>query len=469
MPLTESLAQISARRPWLTIGVWLVVLVIALALIQNLLGSATTTDFRLAGRYESERAATLLEEKLRGPEKLAEIVIVQSPSLTVDDEAFRAKVEALHEDIVSLGPGTISGGISGQPLFHYYHAIDAGPLIAPEQMAQLLPLLRSPDEKTVLMHYTLAGTSQEATANVEDVIHKVEEANEADDFLVLIGGDASVAFENNELARHDLEKGERFGVPVALIVLLLLFGAVVATMLPLGLAIVSIVLAMAAVAVIGQYNQLVFFVTMMVVMIGLAVGIDYSLLIVSRFKEEMGRGLNPREAVVKTGGTAGRTVFFSGATVVLALIGLLIVPASFYQSLALGAILVVIASLAATLTLLPAVLTLLGPRVDLLSIPFLKRFSLKSPEATEQGFWEAITRAVTRYPIVSILAIGVPLIVLTVFYFDIRTGLNDVNTFPDVAKTKQAFIVLEEEFSVGEVNPAGVLSPAEIASRRRRR
>ena len=463
MPLTESLAQISARRPWLTIGVWLVVLVIALALIQNLLGSATTTDFRLAGRYESERAATLLEEKLRGPEKLAEIVIVQSPSLTVDDEAFRAKVEALHEDIVSLGPGTISGGISGQPLFHYYHAIDAGPLIAPEQMAQLLPLLRSPDEKTVLMHYTLAGTSQEATANVEDVIHKVEEANEADDFLVLIGGDASVAFENNELARHDLEKGERFGVPVALIVLLLLFGAVVATMLPLGLAIVSIVLAMAAVAVIGQYNQLVFFVTMMVVMIGLAVGIDYSLLIVSRFKEEMGRGLNPREAVVKTGGTAGRTVFFSGATVVLALIGLLIVPASFYQSLALGAILVVIASLAATLTLLPAVLTLLGPRVDLLSIPFLKRFSLKSPEATEQGFWEAITRAVTRYPIVSILVIGVPLIVLTVFYFDIRTGLNDVNTFPDVAKTKQAFIVLEEEFSVGEVNPAGVLSPAEIA------
>ena len=460
--MTESLARISARRPWVTIGVWLVLLVIALALIQNLLGSATTTDFRLAGRYESERAATLLEEKLRGPEKLAEIVIVQSPSLTVDDEAFRAKVEALHEDIVSLGPGTISGGISGQPLFHYYHAIDAGPLIAPEQMAQLLPLLRSPDERTVLMHYTLAGTSQEATANVEDVIHKVEEANEADDFLVLIGGDASVAFENNELARHDLEKGERFGVPVALIVLLLLFGAVVATMLPLGLAIVSIVLAMAAVAVIGQYNQLVFFVTMMVVMIGLAVGIDYSLLIVSRFKEEMGRGLNPRDAVVKTGGTAGRTVFFSGATVVLALIGLLIVPASFYQSLALGAILVVIASLAATLTLLPAVLTLLGPRVDLLSIPFLKRFSLKSPEATEQGFWEAITRAVTRYPIVSILAIGVPLIVLTVFYFDIRTGLNDVNTFPDVAKTKQAFIVLEEEFSVGEVNPAGVLSPAEI-------
>ena len=77
---------------------------------------------------------------------------------------------------------------------------------------------------------------------------------EADDFRVLIGGDASVAFENNELARHDLEKGERFGVPVALIILLLLFGTVVATMLPLGLAVVDIIIALAAVAIIGQYK-----------------------------------------------------------------------------------------------------------------------------------------------------------------------------------------------------------------------
>ena len=470
VPLTESLAQISVRRPWITVGVWVLALVVALGLVGELLPTATTTDFRLSGRYESERAAALLEDRLRGPEKLAEIVIVQSPSLTVDDEAFRAKVETLHQEIMSLGPETISGGISGQPLFHYYNALAAGPLISPEQMAQLKPLLVSHDQRTALIHYTLSGTSQEATANVEDVIHKVEEANEGDDFLVLIGGDASVAYENNELARHDLERGERFGVPVALIVLLLLFGAVVATMLPLGLAIVSIIVALAAVAVVGQYSQLVFFVTMMVVMIGLAVGIDYSLLIVSRFKEEMGHGMSPRDAAVKTGGTAGRTVFFSGATVVLALVGLLIVPASFYQSLALGAILVVIASLVATLTLLPAVLALLGHRVDLLTVPFLSRFSLKSPEETEHGFWESITRVVTRFPVVSILVIAVPMVLVTLFYFNvgifgiegIKTGLNDVNTFPDSAETKEAFLVLEEKFSVGEVSPAGVLSPAEI-------
>ena len=512
--MTEHLARVSARRPWMTVGIWVVMIAVAAALIFQFLGSATTTDFRLAGRYESERANTFLTDRLRGPEKSAEIVIVQSETLTADDDAFRAKVEAVHASIVSLGPEVIAGGLDGnQGLHHYYQAqqavqgaqalqslgiappfsaeelqqIQAAAAAAgqaefaqqlladpkqaeqllavaadPEKMQRLLGLLLSPDKRTALIHYTMAGTSQEATGNVAEVIEKVEEANEADDFLVLIGGDASVAHENNELARHDLERGERFGVPVALIVLLVLFGAVVATMLPLGLAIVSILIALAAVAIIGQYSQLVFFVTMMVVMIGLAVGIDYSLLIVSRFKEELGHGLGTKEAVVKTGGTAGRTVFFSGATVVLALIGLLIVPASFYQSLALGAILVVIASLAATLTLLPAVLALLGPKVDFLTVPFISRFSLKSPEASEQGFWESITRIVTRFPVVSILAIAIPMIALAAFYLDIRTGLNDVNTFPDSAETKKAFIILTEEFSVGEVSPAGVLSPAEI-------
>ena len=460
--MTASLARISARRPWVTIGVWVVLVAIALVLIRTLLGSATTTEFRLAGRYESERASALLEDRLRGPKPLAELVIVQSPSLTVDDDAFRAKVEQVHAAIEEIGPETIAGGIGGTPIFHYYQAVALGAAIPEEQREQLFSLMVSSDRRTVLIHYTLAGSSKEATENVEDIIHIVREADGAGDFRVLIGGDASVAFENNEMSAEDLEKGERFGVPIALIILLVLFGAVAATLLPLGMAIVAIALALAAVGVIGQAFELLFFVTMMITMIGLAVGIDYSLLIVSRFREEMSRGLDKYEAVSKVGDTAGRTVLFSGATVVLALLGMLIVPVSFFQSLGLGAILVVIAALAATLTLLPAVLVLLGPSVDFLSIPFLARFSLRSAQATEHGFWETIARAVTRYPIISILLISVPMIALGSFYFSIQTGLNDVNTFPDSSDTKEAFTVFEEEFSVGEVSPAGMLSPAEI-------
>ena len=468
--MIERLARLGARRPWLTIAVWIVLLAIAAAVTVRLLGAATTTDLRLSGAYESQRADALLEERLRGPAKSAEIVIVQSPALTVDDPAFRARVEEVHQRIVALGPGTIAGGIDGQPIFHYYQAIDPASRLAPEALRRLLPILVSAERNTVLLHYTLTGDVRESTRNVADVMSVVEEENGQGGFRVLIGGDASVAYENNELATHDLERSESFGVPVALLVLLVLFGAVVATMLPLGLALVAIIVAMAAVAVAGQFGQLFFLVTMMIVMIGLAVGIDYSLLIVSRFKEELKHGYDPREAVARTGNTAGRTVFFSGATVVVALVGLFIVPVSFYQSLALGAILVVMASLAATLTLLPAVLALLGPRIDLLTIPFLSKFSLKSPQETEHGFWEALTRAVTRRPVVSILVVGIPMVLVTLFYFDIgvlgidgiKTGVNDVNTFPDISETKEAFIVLEQEFSVGEVNPAGILKPAEI-------
>ncbi len=460
--MTEVLARISARRPWTVIAVWAVVVVVALGLVGQYLDSATTTEFSIGGRYESSRAAALLEEKMQRPERTAEVVAVSSPSLTVDDAAFRAKVEAVHADIISLGPEAIEAGVSGSPVFHYYQALDAAPFLTKEQLDQLLPVLASADGSTALLHYTLAGTFEDAVVNVEGIVHKVQAADAADDFAVMQFGGASVAYENNELATHDLERGERFGVPMALLVLLLLFGAVVATLLPLGLAIVSIVTALAAVAVIGQQFPLVFFVTLMVVMIGLAVGIDYSLLIVSRFKEEMEHGRAPREAAVKTGATAGRTVLFSGATVVVALVGLLIVPSSFYQSLALGAILVVLASLAATLTLLPAVLALLGRNVDRLKVPLLSRLSLKSPEHSEHGFWERITRVVTRRPVISILVIAVPMLFLSSFYWDMRTGLNDVTTFPESSRTRTAFEFMEEKFSFGEVSPAGLINPAEI-------
>ena len=459
---TEFWARFSARRPLLVVFAWVAIGIVGLGIVGQLLPSATTTDFRLGGQYESERAAALLEEKLRGPAKLAEIVLVESSSTTVDDAAFRAKVESVHQGIAALGPGYVSGGLDNQPLHHYYQVLDAGPLLTEEQRNQVLPLLVSSDRSAVMMHYTLAGTTQEATDNVAEVMHVVEEANAAGDFRVLIGGQASSAFENNELSEQDLQQGERFGIPVAMLVLLVLFGAVVAVFLPIGLAVVAIVMALAAVSIIGQQFQLVFFVTAMVVMLGLAVGIDYSLLIVSRFKEELRHGKSVREAVERTGGTAGRTVLFSGMTVVVALVGLLIVPASFYQSLALGAILVVLSALAATLTLLPAVLALMGHRVNWLTIPFLSRFSLKGADTSVGGFWDKITHAVTDRPVISLILVGAPMLFLAYFYLDIRTGLNDVNTFPDKAETKQAFLLMEEKFSFGSVTPAGFLTPAEI-------
>ena len=218
-------------------------------------------------------------------------------------------------------------------------------------------------------------------------------------------------------------------------------------------------------ALIGQAFELVFFVTLMITMIGLAVGIDYSLLIISRFREEMGRGLTQQEAVERAGATAGRTVLFSGVTVVIALCGMLIVPSSFFQSLGLGAILVVLVALAATMTFLPAVLALLGPKVDFLSLPFIGRAKAGSAQTSGtsgHGFWEIVTRVVTRFPIISIVVVAAPMIAATYFYFEIETGLNGVDVFPEGAQVREAFFVLEEEFSFGLVNPSEIVIDGDI-------
>jgi len=442
--LTGYLARISARRPLVTLAVWLVVAVVAGGLSQAFLDSATTTELKLGSGARSQQAAELLEDRLRGPEPITEIVIVQSESLTVDDPAFKAKVEMVFGQIIALGPDAVTAGLN------YY-------LTGDERQV-------SPDRRTTLMPFRLAGDLNEAEGHAEHILEIVEAADGSDGFRVLTSGRASISVEQNELALHDLEQGERFGIPVALLILVALFGSLVAALAPIGLAIIAIVIALGLVAVIGQAFQLVFFVTLMVTMIGLAVGIDYSLLIISRFREEMDRGLDRLEAAERAGSTAGRTVLFSGVTVIIAICGMLIVPFLFFQSLAIGAILVVAVALAATLTLLPAVLALLGPRVNLLPVPLLGRFKVTSPDHSKAGFWEFITEKVMGFPLISILAIAVPMIVLTVFYFDIKTGLSGVDAFPEGTQSREAFYVLEENFSFGIVNPVEVVIDGNVNS-----
>ncbi len=455
--MTEYLARVSARRPFVVIAIWAVVGLIAGGLavdaemapgpkpLTDFLDKATTTEFRLSSSAESERADRLLEDRLRGPKPVTEIVIVQSESRTVDDEGFQEKVDAVYADITSLGADIVT------PLPNYYQTNDP-------------TLVSSKGRMTTIMPLVMTGSFEEAVENVPDVLHVVEEADGKDGFRVLMVGDASTAHDNNELAETDLRRGERIGIPVALVILVILFGTIAAALMPIGLSIMCIIVAMGLAALIGQSFELVLFVTLMIIMIGLAVGIDYSLVIVSRYRDELARGLDTNAAIERAGATAGRTVLFSGLTVVIALCGILIVPFSFFQSLALGAILVVLVALAATLTLLPANLAVLGPRINHLPIPFFGKARIRPSESSGQGFWELITRVVTRYPIVSIILIGAPMIAATVFYFQIQTGINGVDAFPEGAQTREAFFVMEEHFSFGLVNPTEIVIDGDIGS-----
>ena len=192
-------------------------------------------------------------------------------------------------------------------------------------------------------------------------------------------------------------------------------------------------------------------------MIGLAVGIDYSLFIVARYREERLHGRESSRRSVAPAQRPNRAVFFSGMTVVLALLGLLIVPNTIFRSLAGGAIIVVLVAVAASMTLLPPILALLGDPVNALRV----RKNAGRVEAGT-GFWDRVTRLVMRRPVISLVAGAGLMIVLAIPYFSIHTGTSGVSTLPDDIEGKRAFVLLEENFAGGLSEPAEIVIDGDV-------
>jgi RND superfamily putative drug exporter len=186
---------------------------------------------------------------------------------------------------------------------------------------------------------------------------------------------------------------------------------------------------------------------------GLALGIDYSLFVVSRYREERGHGLAKEDAIARTGATASRAVLFSGSTFIVALLGMFIVPTSIMRSLALGAILVGIVSVAAALTLLPALLSLVGDRVNSFRVPYLGR-NLGRADTAEGNFWRRIINVVLRRPALSLAVSVGAMLLLAAPIFGMHIGANGVSTLPSSLPAKQGFVLLQRSFPVQ--NPAPV-------------
>jgi len=440
---TESIARGCGSRPWLTIGVWVAIILLSTSLIAVFLGDALTSEVKFTNEPESARAGDLLKERMDEERKAQEIVIFRSPTLTVDDQPYRAKVQGLFGEIAALGGDVIDVA------YTYF-------LTGEESMV-------SADRHTTIMPIVMAGSYNDALDNigqVNDVVHKYRDA---DEFEILITGDASLDKDWEEAAQSDLEKAELFGIPIALVILLAVFGTVTAALVPILIGVIAIVTAVGMVSVIGQGYELSLFVVNMVAAMGFALGIDYSLFTVSRYREERFRGRDKLDSIVIAAATASRTVFFSGLAVMMALLGMVFVPITIFQSVAAGAILVVIAAVAATLTLLPAVLSLMGDRINSLRVPcFGRRFGKQ--EAQSGGFWERIARIVMRRPWVSLfLAAGLLIAaVVPIYRFDL--GASGISSMPDNLESKQGFLILEEDFSFGMLTPAEIVIDGDIAS-----
>ncbi len=430
-PSPERLARFSTRRPWTVVGLWGVALVLALVGASRI-GSVLTTSAEQYESNESIRGNDLLEERLFGTLPVQETIVVQSDRLTADDAAYRQVVEA------------VTGAVRGlkEDVANVTNTYEAG-----------APSLVSEDGRTTIIPVTLVGELKDAEDHAKPLISAIEPFDGKDGFTVVTGGDASTSFAFTEASKQDLEKAEIFGIPAALLILLVVFGALVAAGIPIVLGVVSIIVALGISAVLGQAFELSTFLVNFVTTMGLAVGIDYSLIITQRFREERRNGLSRDDAIVRAGATASRAVLFSGIAVIVALCGMIIVPQSIFRSLGVGAVLVVAAAVVAALTLLPAVLRLLGDRVNGVSIR-LPRFGRKS--VSERSFWDRTTAIVMRHPVISVAVSVILLVGAALPYATITLGWAGVSSLPEESEARRAFEILNTEFS------AGVLAPTRI-------
>ena len=437
---TGRLAGVSARHPWWVIGIWVALLVAAVFSFPGLTGALTASEMQFLNNPESAQGQKLIAQRVSGSSGEVETLLVHSDTYTVDDSAFQQIVQ---ESTAAVAAQTTAV----QSAYNYYQANAVDPASA--------AALVSTDRHTILIYVTLTPGNADFKAYLSTT-----EGLSRDGFTVTTVGQASIGSELSSAATSDLRSAETVGLPITMIVLVIVFGAFVAAGVSLILALVTIGVTIGGVIAIGSIIPQSFFIVNIVMMIGLAVGIDYALLIIERYREERRQGLDKYEAIVATGRTASRAVLFSGGTVMLALIGLFIVPITTFRSLGLGAVLVVGIAVLAMLTLVPALISLLGDRLDW---PVLRRrHKLKIGERVHsgvnmyRGFWGRLTKQVIKRPVLAVIITVMILLAATVPAFSLKTGAaGGADSLPDGPR-KAAYELLVNNF------PAGTLAPVQI-------
>ncbi|MCH8221857.1 MAG: MMPL family transporter, partial [Chloroflexi bacterium] len=443
--LTGKLAHFSARRRWTVLGAWAVILVAAF-FVAGSIGEVTSNDGQSNPNVESDVARALIDERINTEDKAEEFVLVEFTSGTVNDADNRAFVTALVADLEELEDVTsVASYVDGSEG------------------------LVTSDEKAALVLTTLSVDDDDAMDVIEPLLAVIEDADATTGYRVTTVGNGSVSVEFEALAEETLAKGEMIGVLFALVILLVVFGAAVAAGLPILLAISSILVAVALSAIIGRVMDLDPFVVQIITMIGLAVGIDYSLFIVKRFGEELARGRDKMDAITAAGNSAGRTVMVSGMAVMIALTGMLIMPDITFRSFGMGAILVVIAAVAAATTLLPAIISILGHRIYWLRIPFISRKIVIGEDHSQDnagtgGFWDKITNAVIARPLLSVIVTGGALVAVSSAVFTMNLGASGLTSLPEDSPSRHAFEIVIEEFNDGLITSEIVIDATDVTT-----
>lgn len=415
------------RRPRLVLLAALVFLLLSAAF-----GAESTGRLKTQGyddpRSESSRAARVAAERRGASPNL--VVVAQARSGSVDGPAARSAGEGL------------TGHLAAQPHVSAVTSYWTG------NAAEL----RSRDGHAAMLVAHVDGEGEQLGARVKRLSEELTTPTPSTTALTVhVGGTALIDAELQDISESDLKRSESVVLPGTLILLVLVFGSVVAAALPLLIGVLAIAGTLLVLSALGAVTDVSVFALNLTTALGLGLGIDYGLLIVSRFREELADGYRPRNAAIRSMRTAGHTILFSAATVSAALATLLVFPPYFLRSFAYAGIAVVAIAAVSALTVLPALLTLLGKRVNAWPVPWRRR----AHAGSRSHFWERLARIVVRRPLIAALPVIGLLVILAGPFAHAGFATPDDRALPVSASSRQTGDLVRGAF---DMNGSGALT-----------
>jgi uncharacterized membrane protein YdfJ with MMPL/SSD domain len=415
---------------------WLAFVIAAFA-IGGAVGTNTLQQDQL-GVGESGRADDTIQRAF--PRSADELVLIQSDTATATDPSFRAAVADVQRRLEKVP-----------------YAEDFESPYAAGNQGQI-----SADGRSALLRFKIVGDDDETQERVGPALQAVSDAQAANPgFTFGETGDASVNKQLNDSINDDFKQALFTSLPITLVILLIAFGALVAAAVPLLLALTAVLATIGLMGPISQISGVDSSINEVILLIGLAVGVDYSMFYLRREREERESGRSESAALAAAAATSGRAVMISGLTVMIAMAGMYLAGASTFQSFATGTILVVAVAVVGSLTVLPATLAWLGDRVEKGGVPIIKD---QPWNAGESALWSRILNPVLRHPVVSVLAAGGLLVVLSIPAFSLHTANPGVETLPQDLSVIKTYNRMQEVFPGGPIPAIVAVSADDVTS-----
>jgi trehalose monomycolate/heme transporter len=428
----EAWGRALARRRKLTLAITLLFVAFAGVWGTGVFGRLSSGDNFTPPASESQHEADVADQVF-GRNDADVVVLYRSASMTVSDPAYR---QAVTTALSSLPRADVA------KVTTYWSSGSAS--------------LVSTDRHSTYAVLQLTGADDAARHTTYDAIKNelTPGSLAADGVTAKVGGNVAMEVAVNNEVSADIAKAEGFSMPVLLVLLLLIFGSLVAASLPLAIGGVAILGSFTVLRLLTMFTTVSIYSLNITTILGVGLGIDYGLFMVTRFREELHRQPTVEQAVARTVATAGRTVAVSGVTVAAALTSLMLFPEDFLRSMGYGGVATVAVDVLAALIVLPALLAVLGHRVNALRI---RRSVQRPPRDEASGAWYRLARSVMRRPLVYVTVITIGLLALGSPFLRISWGGTDARTLPAASTVRQVSEALDSQFPVNSTDPIEAL------------